>query len=67
MRRNTIIGLSCLALFLIAFVGGIVAVAPQAISRVNTIRVEHGGFGQLGISLCDDGGDESPAGRPGTT
>ena len=67
MRRNMIIGLSCLVLFLAAFVGGIVTAAPQAISRIDTVRVEHGGSGQLRISLCDDGGDEGGGGRPGTT
>lgn len=64
MRKSIIVGLLCLAIFLAAYVGGIIAAIPQTISYVAGTATKFISFGALGISPCD-GGDEGGGGRPG--
>jgi len=63
MRKNIIVGLLCLALFLAAYVGGIIAAVPQTISPVAGTTTESTSFGALEISPCG-GGDEGGPAKP---
>ena len=64
MRKNIIVGLLCLVIFLAVYVGGIIVTAPQTISYVAGAATKSISFSALGISPCG-GGDPSPGGRPG--
>jgi len=64
MRKSIIVGLLCLATFLAAYVGGIIATVPQTISPVAGTTTKSISFDALRILPCG-GGDPSPGGRPG--
>jgi len=64
MRKNIIVGLLCLAIFLAAYVGGIIAAIPQTISYVADTATKFTSFIAVGI-MSFDGGDSGGGGRPG--
>ena len=64
MRKNIIVGLLCLVIFLAVYVGGIIAAIPQTISYVAGTATKFVSFGALGISPCG-GGDPGGPGLPG--
>lgn len=66
MRKSIIVGLLCLAIFLAAYVGGMIVAIPQRIFCVVGTATKFVGFSALGISVCG-GGDEGGGGTPGIT
>lgn len=64
MRKSIIVGLLCLAIFLAAYVGGMIVTIPQTISYVAGTATKFVSFSALGISPFD-GGDDTGPGRPG--
>jgi len=68
MRKNIIVGLLCLVIFLAAYVGGIIVTVPQTISYVadsetKSIRPsgDEGGSLKPFVRFC---GDEGGSGKP---